>query len=493
MEIHSRRGAVRYLPGCAAPGAQSRWMPIRLRLALLCTTLVLAVMAGGGVLLTHVLGGDLLRELDDELRSRAGAAASALRAGAPAGAEVSQVGGPQDLFVQVAGDDGRIVASSGSTVAAPLLSASQLRAAAASPDPVERTLGPGARGGQADRLRLVVIRSGATGGGYVVVGATLDPVDDAVQDMTRELLVAAAVVAPLSALGAWGLAGAALGPVERLRRDVARISDRDEGVRVRSPRTRDELAALAATMNGLLGRLQAALGRERRLVADAAHELRTPLAILRTELELAGRPERTRDELVQAVANAVRETDRLVRLAEDLLFLARTDEGTPVLRLEPLPLREVLHEAVAAHAAQAAAASVSVGVAVPEDMEDMVVVLDEARIRQAVENLVDNAVRVAPVGSAVGVEVQVEDGMAVISVSDSGPGFRPDFIAHAFERFRRDDAARARDGGCSGLGLAIVDAIARAHRGRAEARNRPGGGATVDLAIPLAGPGKHPG
>jgi signal transduction histidine kinase len=242
-------------------------------------------------------------------------------------------------------------------------------------------------------------------------------------------------------------------------------------------------------MNGLLGRLQAALGRERRLVADAAHELRTPLAILRTELELAGRPERTREELVQAVANAAQETDRLARLAEDLLFLARTDEGVPVLRLEPVPLREVLHEAVAAHAAQAAAASVTVGVAVPDDM----VVLDEARIRQAVENLVDNAVRAAPAGSAIDVGVQVEDGVAVISVSDSGPGFHPDFIAHAFERFRRDDAARARDGGGSGLGLAIVDAIARAHRGRAEARNRPGGGATVDLAIPLAGPGEHPG
>jgi two-component system OmpR family sensor kinase len=465
-------------------------MPIRLRLALLCTTLVLAVTAGGGVLLTHVLGSDLLRELDGELRSRADAAASALRAGAPATAEASQVEGPQDLFVQVAGEDGRIVASSGSTVAAPLLSAAQLRAAAASLDPIERTLPPGMRGVQADRLRLVVSRSGAPGGGYVVVGGTLDPVDDAVRDMTRELLVAAAVVAPLSALGAWGLAGAALGPVERLRRDVARISDRDEGARVRSPRTRDELAALAATMNGLLGRLQAALGRERRLVADAAHELRTPLAILRTELELAGRPERTREELVQAVANAAQETDRLARLAEDLLFLARTDEGVPVLRLEPVPLREVLHEAVAAHAAQAAAASVSVGVAVHDDM---VVVLDEARIRQAVENLVDNAVRAAPAGSAIDVGVQVEDGVAVISVSDSGPGFHPDFIAHAFERFRRDDAARARDGGGSGLGLAIVDAIARAHRGRAEARNRPGGGATVDLAIPLAGPGEHPG
>jgi signal transduction histidine kinase len=241
-------------------------------------------------------------------------------------------------------------------------------------------------------------------------------------------------------------------------------------------------------MNGLLARLQAALARERRLVADAAHELRTPLAVLRTELELASRRERTREELVDAVANAARETDRLVRLTEDLLFLARTDEGVPVLRSEPQHLGDFLNTALSAHAQRAAAGGVSCHVNV---VDDAVVMLDEARVRQAVENLLDNALRVAPPGSSIEVDARVEDGMAVIAISDDGPGFPPDLLPEAFQRFRRGDVARARQDGGSGLGLAIVQAIARAHGGWADAANRPDGGATVRLAIPVHGSAAH--
>lgn len=461
-------------------------MPIRLRLALLCTTLVLVVLGAGGVLFTNVLHGDLLHELDTELHSRAGAVASALRAGAPPAAETSQAVGPQDVFIQLADGTGNVVAASSVAVSDPLLSTGQLRDVAASANPVEITLPQHPNGAATpDRLRMVVAPAHAQRVRYVVVAGTLDPVADALGDVTTELLITAALVVPLAGLGAWAVAGAALRPVERLRRDVARISDREGESLVRSPRTRDELSRLADTMNTLLARLQAALARERRLVADAAHELRTPLAILRTELELAGRRERTREELVEAVASAAQETDRLVRLAADLLFLARTDEGAPVLRLEPQIVRDVVDEAVRTHAGQAAASGVSIGVSGPEDL---VAVLDEARIRQAVENLVDNALRMAPSGSSVGVAVQVEDGMAAISVSDAGPGFPEEFLAHAFERFRRADTSRARNGGGAGLGLAIVEAIARAHGGRAEARNRPEGGATVSLTIPVGTP-----
>lgn len=461
-------------------------MPIRLRLALLCTTLVLVVLGAGGVLFTNVLHADLLRELDAELHSRADAVSSALRAGAPPAAETSQAVGPQDVFIQLVDSGGNVVAASSVAVSESLLSSTQLGDAAASASPVEIALAQHPNGELTpDRLRMVVATTRAQRVRYVVVAGTLDPVGDALGDVTTELLITAALVVPLAGLGAWAVAGAALRPVERLRRDVARISDRDAESRVRSPNTRDELARLADTMNRLLSRLQAALARERRLVADAAHELRTPLAILRTELELAGRRERTREELVEAVAGAAQETDRLVRLAADLLFLARTDEGAPVLRLEPQIVREVVDEAVRTHAGRAAEAGVSLGVT---GGEDLVVLLDEVRIRQAVENLVDNAVRMAPGGSSVSVAVQVDDGVTEISVSDSGPGFPEEFLAHAFERFRRADTSRARNGGGAGLGLAIVDAIARAHGGRAEARNRPEGGATVTLTIPLGTP-----
>jgi two-component system OmpR family sensor kinase len=463
-------------------------VPIRLRLALLCTALVLAVLGIGGVLFTNVLRGDLLRELDDELRARAGRTVAALRAGAPTQSQATQVVGPLHLVAKISDPDGHIVAASAPALVATLFTPAQLRSAAASGSPVDRMLTARPQGGTSPvRLRLLVAPDPATAGGFVVVGATLDPVDDALDHVRGELLIAAALAAPLSALGAWALAGAALRPVERLRRDVARISERDTTSRVGTPRTRDELEALATTMNALLERLQSALARERRLIADAAHELRSPLTILRTELELAGRRGRTREELVEAVGSAAQETDRLVRLAEDLLFLSRTDEGTPVLRLEPARVLEVLDDAVAGQATHARSAGVELRISAPEEL---VAVLDEARIRQAVTNLLDNALRMAPAGGAVGVDAQVEDGMAVISVSDSGPGFPPGFIDHAFERFRRADEARHRDGGGTGLGLAIVDAIARAHSGHAEARNRPEGGATVSLTIPIAGPGE---
>jgi signal transduction histidine kinase len=465
-------------------------MPIRVRLAVACTMLVLVVVAVGGVVFAQVLGTDLVHALDQELRLRAADVAAELHAGATPSTVAGTVAGPQDIYVQEVGADGRVLASSGVALASQLLSLPQLRAAATSGVPVEHDVNQTtAGGGRPDRLRLVVVRATTATAGFVVVGATLDPVDDAVSNVTRELLISGAVATLLAAMGAWTLAGAALRPVERLRSEVARISDGDGTSRLQIPATGDELAALATTMNELLARLQAALARERQLVADTAHELRTPLAILRTELELAGRRERSREELAAAVTSAAQETDRLVRLSEDLLFLARTDEGVPVLRLEPLQLREVLDEAVAAHAARAATAGVTIGTRAPDDL---MVVLDEARIRQAVENMIDNAVRVAPAGTTVSIAAESEDSMVVISVSDSGPGFAPEFIAHAFERFRRADAARARDGASAGLGLAIVHAIAQAHRGRAEARNRPEGGATVSLAVPVHGPDEMP-
>jgi signal transduction histidine kinase len=458
-------------------------VPIRLRLALI-TSLFAAILVGaGGLLFSHELGSRLLGSLDNELQSRAQGIAAALQAGAPPSAAARQVTAPQDAIVQVLMPDGSLVASSSEVAARPLLSTSQIGRVGASPATVDGTAPDAEK--HPEPVRLAVMRATGTSGSLlVVVGGFRDDVDAAVNAVVQELLIGGAVLVPLAGLGAWLLAGAALRPVERMRRQVAAISERDQRSRLQVPRTRDELAALGETMNALLAHLQAALARERRLVADAAHELRTPLAVLRTELELAGRRERTHEELVEAVSNAARETDRLVRLAEDLLFLARTDEGVPVLRAEPQHLAEVLNTAVAAHAQRAAASGVSCHVDV---VVDAVVMLDEARVRQAVENLLDNALRVAPRDSSIEVEARVEEGMAVIAISDDGPGFPADFLPDAFGRFRRADVARAREDGGNGLGLAIVQAIALAHGGWADAANRPGGGARVRFAIPLDG------
>jgi signal transduction histidine kinase len=234
-------------------------------------------------------------------------------------------------------------------------------------------------------------------------------------------------------------------------------------------------------MNDLLTRLQGALARERAFVADAGHELRTPLAVLRTELELADRPQRSLDDLREAIRNAAIETDRLARLSEQLLFLARRDDerGRRVRDVEPL--MPLLRRSAEAFRARAADRDVTLdvsgddGIAAPFEPDD---------VRRAIDNLLDNALRFAPAGSGVRVYARRDRSHVAIEVLDEGPGFTDEFLPHAFERFRRSDDARSRTEGGSGLGLAIVLAVAREHGGTASAANRPEGGAIVRFQLP---------
>jgi signal transduction histidine kinase len=249
------------------------------------------------------------------------------------------------------------------------------------------------------------------------------------------------------------------------------------------PRTKDEIAALAGTMNDLLARLQRALARQRMFVADASHELRTPFAVLQGELELAGRPGRSREELQAAVRGAADEAARLARLTEDLLLLAHSDERSLPLRPVTVDVGMLLAQSADQARSRAATAGVRCDVEVPPGLE---AVVDPTRIRQAVDNLVDNALRFAPRGSRIVLAAVESDGSLVIDVRDSGPGFPADFLPHAFERFGRPDIGRTREHGGAGLGLAIVAAIAMAHGGRAVAINRTGGGATLTLELPSA-------
>jgi signal transduction histidine kinase len=252
---------------------------------------------------------------------------------------------------------------------------------------------------------------------------------------------------------------------------------------VELPPRRDEVAALAGTMNELLARLQRALARQRAFVADASHELRTPLAVLRGELELASRPGRNRDELAAAVRSTAAEAERLARLTDDLLLLARSDEDRLSLRLERTDIGDVLARSAGLASSRLAAARIACRV---EIRAGTYADVDADRIRQAVDDLVDNALRFAPGGSAI-VLAAADDGADLhIEVRDAGPGFPDGFLPHAFERFRRPDTGRSRSDGGAGLGLAIVQAIAAAHGGVATARNGPGGGAVVAMHLPGA-------
>jgi two-component system OmpR family sensor kinase len=212
-------------------------------------------------------------------------------------------------------------------------------------------------------------------------------------------------------------------------------------------------------------------------VSDASHELRTPLAILRTELELALRQGRTVDELHSALESAAEETDRLTQLAEDLLVIARSDQGRLPVRAEELPATELLDTARDRYAHRADHAGRTVRV---ESDDGLRLMADRLRVDQALMNLVENAIRHGE-GEVV-LSAEASDGAVELHVRDEGPGFPEKLLPSAFERFTRGDPARARGG--AGLGLSIVAAIAAAHGGSAQALNRSDGGADVWIALP---------
>ena len=312
----------------------------------------------------------------------------------------------------------------------------------------------------------------------LVVGTSIDDRAEALAGLARQLAISGSVDLLLAALASYGLATAALRPVESMRRQAAEISAAEPGRRLELPVSRDEVSRLGATLNQMLERLEAALARERAFVSDASHELRTPLAILKAELELALREGRTMAELQAALRSAAEETDRLAQLAEDLLVIARADQGRLPVRSAPHEVGEILGSVTERFAGRARAA----GRTLELDPAPGAVVVDPMRLQQALSNMVDNALRHG--AGPVRLSAVERDGHVELHVSDEGPGFPPDFLGAAFDRFSRADEARGRGG--AGLGLAVVESIAAAHGGKAGALNRPEGGADVWISVPKA-------
>jgi two-component system, OmpR family, sensor kinase len=286
-------------------------------------------------------------------------------------------------------------------------------------------------------------------------------------------LIGGPVALLLAALGGYLLAGAALRPIESMRRRAAEISTTSLDERLPVPAAQDEVAKLGETLNAMLARLEDGLERERRFLSDASHELRTPLARLKTELGLASKPGRPEGELREAIASAAGQVDRLARIADDLLLLARAEQGELRLKTEEVDLTDVL-EGVADRFRGQRAVAVEAG-------QPVVMSADRLRLEQALTNLVDNALRHGR--GAVSLSASSVNGRVELHVKDQGEGFERDFLPRAFERFTRPGTAR--EGAGSGLGLAIVETIARAHRGTARAANLPGGGADVWMSLPL--------
>jgi signal transduction histidine kinase len=449
-------------------------MSIRLRVALVFALALAIAFALGGWLFVSRLSASLLRSTDAALAARVTQATRSTENDEGRTPAITTAAlAPGEYAVQTITPADRVKTSNAGP--APLLTAAELNQARRRGEMVlTRTLD-----GEPERVRAVPFGEGRRW--VAIAGVSLDSDNNTLRQVADGLLIGASAFVIVGGIGAYWLARAALAPVERLRREVAALSERDSEMTVRVPRTRDEVAALAGTMNDLLVRLRRALARQRAFVADASHELRTPFAVLQGELELAGRPGRSKAELSAAVASAADEAGRLTRITDDLLLLARGDEDKLSLRPERTDIAALLAASAERAGTRARAAGVSFRV---DAAAGLAAVADAGRIRQAVDNLADNALRFAPPGTEVVLSAEITGGSLGIEIRDSGPGFPPEFLAHAFERFRRPDQGRARSAGGAGLGLAIVQAIALAHGGRAVAGNRPGGGATVRLDIP---------
>lgn len=445
-------------------------MSIRLRLALIAAAGVAALLAVTGFAFVHQLRGSLTASAESALWTQR--SIMERTAGNPARMKLVEVS-------QILTASGRVVDSSGDARLRPLLTPAQARQALTRPVWLTDPSGGGDDDGPVLLLGFAMPAGGPAAVG--VVGSSLGLLDAAVTHVTDGFLFGGPVVVALGALAAWVFAGAALRPVERMRRQAATAAARDAVPVLAVPATRDEVARLARTLNALLGQLRAAMARERSFVADAGHELRTPLSILRTELELADRPGRSRADLAAAVHAAVGETDRLVRLAEDLLVLAR-GEDPGFLRIRPVMLAGLLERAADGMRGQAATRQVAIRIDVRP--RDLVAELDEDRIRQVADNLLSNAVRYAPDGGAVTIGACGYPGHIELRVTDNGPGFPAAFLPHALERFSRADSSRSAQAGGAGLGLSVVAAIAAAHGGRVRVGNQRGGGAEVTVDLP---------
>jgi signal transduction histidine kinase len=456
-------------------------VPIRVRLtvAFACATLVLFAVAG--FLFVRSFRHGLETSLDPGLRAQADTLVRQLRTDA-AGVDLRASDGglpTRDVVAQVLDRGGGVVTSTREAGTEPVIGRTIVDRARNATEFAQVRLG-----GEREPYRVLARAAPATNGLVVVVATSLEPTFDAVDRVRTALFIGGSLAVVLAGVGAWFLATAALKPVERMRQRAAEISEHDPGSRLPVPATRDEIAALGTTMNDLLARLQHALAVQRAFVADAGHELRTPLAVLGTELELAGRPDRTYDDLRDSIRHAASETERLQHLAEDLLFLARRDDqagGDEHDRFEPAAVGPLIEQSFAAMRARA----VDRGVRLHLSGDDAIRArLDGPVFRRGLDNLVDNALRYAPRDSTIEVRVSTDARCVVIDVLDDGPGFPRAFLSHAFERFRRADDARSRFDGGSGLGLAIVAASAQAHGGTACAANRNEGGAIVTIRLP---------
>ncbi len=433
--------------------------PLRVRITAAASASIAVILVTLSLVVYIRLHAELLRAIDSGLQARASAIAGSVGQLRQARHAISD--GPDVSYtapVQILTPGGHVVAQSG-TELAPLPARYLRHLSQPTYMDVSRPRLPAPM-----RLYLLPVDEGRPL--VIVAGTTLAGLAQTMKGLGLLLLVGDPAAVALASAVAWVMTGAALRPVERMRREAAAYSVSEPMLRLPLPESNDEIARLGETLNSLLDRLQATLDRERRLLDDASHELRTPLSTLKAEIDLALSRSRSPGELKAALRSASEETNRLSRLAQDLLVLSRTRDGSLPIHRVSTDLSDMLERACARHRPQA----------------------DKAGC-----HLLDNAIRYSGSAGTIVVTADVRDDAVTITIENPGPGFPGSILETAFEPFVSGSQYRAipssEDGILAGqpgagLGLAIVRAVALAHDGSVTAANVPGGARVTMTLLP---------
>lgn len=454
------------LPGRLLP--RFRRLPVVARLVLAVALTMSLVLAGAASFVYWRVRTALDQQLDNDLTTYRRSLDHAVRNGA------QLPPGPSGSLQQVLDAHGRVLSSSDAIRRQTLLTPAELDSAARGVT-VRRDVGsllpitP-------DTLRLQARRVTAGGQSRIVIAAVRrGHRDEALRELLAQLAIASGLTLVAASYVGYRTARAALRPVERYRTGAAILADGTQNLRLDVPPDRDdEITRLGHTLNHMLDRLEASAERERRFVADASHELRTPLTLMRAELDVALHRPRSAGELTETLRSVDAEVQRLIDLANALLDLEELGITDHITRA-PVCLADLLDDAVTSHRRTAERAARALDV----DAARVIVEVDARWLRPAIGNLVDNALRHAH--GTVSLTATVDEGVLRVCVTDEGPGFPPDFLPRAFDRFARAEASRTGDG--SGLGLAFVHAVATAHGGTVRAGNT-GHGAAITLSLP---------
>jgi signal transduction histidine kinase len=459
-------------------------LPIRYRLSVTFGASAAVVVAGLSIFVYAQTASSLLDTIDADLHSRAGLLVADVRDDGPRQVSVRrELIENAQVVAQIDDASGRVLRSTALIARSRLLSPTQARSLRR-PALLDRTI-PGMRNVTRVLAVPVVTRHGRQV--VVAVGTSLQDRHDELTQLAATLAIAGVGALLLISGGAWLALAGALRPVEQMRRQAAEISASGPGRRLSQSGGTDEIALLGVTLNQMLDRIEESVDSERRLVDRASHELRTPLAIQRIDLDVALSGPRTVEELTNTLTSVSVENEHLTRLTEDLLVLSRARGGLLPVRLADVALPELLDAARRRHQRRnGGSAPVSFRAA------DCVVRVDPVWFRQAVDNLLDNALRYTPASGRVEVRADRAGDTLSVVVEDTGPGFSEALLGEAFKPFTRATGDSEAPAGSAGLGLAVVDTIARAHSGRAWAENRPEGGARVTVEMKAGGTGRAP-